>query len=186
MLYKSFVVPETTVAQSVLLLLERIVPLSPTAITWPEPLPARAVSALVVGEVRGVHVIASGLVRIVPRSPTATNTPLRYCTAFRLAVVPEVPGVQVVASSVENVAPFAPTATSSATAAVVADVYPRPSRLSRLNGFPAVHVDPARRGTKAIEGEPDPPGPPLWRPLTGNEYVVPLVKPVTMMGEVTF
>src|SRR5487761_2119950 len=147
MLYKSFVVPETAVDQSVLLVLTSIVPFSPTAITWPEPLPARAVSALVVGEVRGVHVIAS---------------------------------------AVENVAPFAPTATSSATPAVVADVYPRPSRLSRLNGFPTVHVDPARRGTNAIDGEPDPPGPALWRPLTVTEYVVPLVKPVTMMGEVTF
>ena len=70
------------------------VPLVPTIISEPDSVPEVATEMprrfWVVPEAFCVHVTPSGLVRMIPPSPTAMKPLPVYATAFRLVVMPEV------------------------------------------------------------------------------------------------
>ena len=54
-----------------------------------------------------------------------------------------------------------------------------------LKLVPVVQTLPAKRGVVETVGVASPPGPLLTRPVMKKEYVVPLLSPVTMKGDVT-
>jgi len=73
-------------------------------------LPAAANKSFVVPDVRGVQVVPSGDVKMVPVSPTATNRVPVQVTPLKLLVVPDVRGVHDARSVEEIIVPLSPTA----------------------------------------------------------------------------
>jgi hypothetical protein len=85
-------------------------------VPWPEATKFTSVRTtpfklLVVPLVRDVHVVPSELVKMVPLSPTATNSEPDHATEFNALVVPLVLVVHVIPSGLVRINPLIPTAT---------------------------------------------------------------------------